>query len=194
MDHIVAGFCVVIIAGAPCAHLGCTVSHLCVYICIEKPERYIHTLDLVDVVLILEYLWKQQFSFQMLQKSRLCRIFVQLERDHEIRSEITRKLPHHYYGITAEGTGSSRHICIPDDFAAAGFTNIRSQSVRLAIIPFGSGRGIPGHIVHLLALEFGVVALECLQFEFGVAERTLHFLECAVKCNRTTATGAFILL
>ena len=89
MHHKVAGFGVIVVTVAPCMDLCGPVTHLRIHIGVEKPEGYIDTLDLVDMVLILENLWQQPLSGQMLHQPRLCRLFIQLERDHKIRLEST---------------------------------------------------------------------------------------------------------
>ena len=43
-------------------------------------------------------------------------------------------------------------------------------------------------------VQLFVIPLQRLHLKFRVAERTLHFLECAVKGNGTATAGAFIFL
>lgn len=65
--------------------MSCFVADICVGIRIEDPERNIHALDLVDMVLILKRLGKQLFTTVMLIQRYLCCFFIQLEGNHIIR-------------------------------------------------------------------------------------------------------------
>ena len=98
----VARLGVVVFAVAPAPQLRGAVSDTGIRVGVEQPERNVHALDLVDVVLILEYLRQKPLACQMLLKSRLCRVLIKLERDHKVGSERSRKLSHHYDGISAE--------------------------------------------------------------------------------------------
>ena len=146
------------------------------------------------MVLILENLRQQPFPGQVLHQPRLCRLFIQLERDHKIRLESARELAHHHHGIAAEGAGGSRGVGIAYDLAAAGLAHIRAQAVGFSLLPISSGSGFPLHVIRLFALQLGVVALQRLHFKLSVAKRALHLLEGAVKGYRAAAAGTFIFL
>ena len=73
-----AGFRIVVVSVAPGAHSGGAISNLRIYIGIEKPERNINSLDLIDVVLILKNLRQQPLTGQVLPKTRFCRLLSSL--------------------------------------------------------------------------------------------------------------------
>ena len=126
MNHIIARLGVFVILVAPCANLGCTVTHLRVDIGIKEPERYIDALYLVDMILILENLGQKLLSVEVLHQPRLCRLLIELERDHDVGLEQARELVHHDYRIAAERAGRCRRIGIAHYLSAAGFAYIRA--------------------------------------------------------------------
>ena len=87
MRHIIAGFRIIVVAVTPGTYTGGAIANLRIHIGIEKPEGNINSLDLIDVVLILENLRQKPLTGQMLHQPRLCRLFIQLERNDKIRLE-----------------------------------------------------------------------------------------------------------
>ena len=194
MRHIIAGFRIIVVAVTPGTHPGGAIANLRIHIGIEKPERNINSLDLIDVVLILKNLRQQPLTGQVLHQSRLCRLFIQLERNDKIRLESARELAHHHHGIAAKRTSCSCRVGVADDLASAGLAHIGAQAIGFSLLPVSSGSGFPFHIVIFFALQLGVVACQRLHFKLRVAKRTLHLLEGAVKGYCAAAAGAFIFL
>ena len=84
INRIIAGLGVIIVIIAPGTHRGGAVAHMGVRIGIKQPEGDIHSLDLVDVVLILKHLRQQPLAGEVLEQTRLGGGFIQLEGDHQI--------------------------------------------------------------------------------------------------------------
>ena len=194
MRHIIACFRIIVVAVTPGTHPGGAIANLRIHIGIEKPERNINSLDLIDVVLILENLRHKPLTRQMLHQPRLCRLFIQLERNDKIRLESARELTHHHHRIAAEGAGGSRRVGIAYDLAAAGLAHIAAQILRFSLLPLTARRRFLLHIVGLLGFQGIVIALQSLHVKLGAAIRTFHLLRSAVKLDGTAAAWAFIFL
>lgn len=54
------------------------------------------------MVLVAEHFWQKPLTAQMIHQSRLSRIFVELERDNDIRLQCSRELFHHNNSVTDE--------------------------------------------------------------------------------------------
>ena len=52
------------------------------------------------MVLVAEHFWQKPLATQMIHQSRLCRLFVELERDNDIRLQCSRELFHHNNSVT----------------------------------------------------------------------------------------------
>ena len=79
-------------------------------------------------------------------------LFVQLKRNHIIRAEVSRKLPHQNNRIATVWAGRGRHTFVSHDLTTTGFTLICTQSRFLSVLPLASRRSIPRHIIALLLL------------------------------------------
>ena len=60
------------------------ITHPRVCIGIKQPERHIHTLDLINMILIFENFRQQPLAGQVLHQSLFSSFFVQLKRDDQI--------------------------------------------------------------------------------------------------------------
>lgn len=52
------------------------------------------------MVLFAEHFWQKPLAAQMIHPSRLSRLFVELERDNDIRLQCSRELFHHNNSVT----------------------------------------------------------------------------------------------
>ncbi len=52
------------------------------------------------MVLVAEHFWQKPLAAQMIHQSRLSRLFVELERDNDIRLQCSRELFHHNNSVT----------------------------------------------------------------------------------------------
>ena len=161
---------------------------------IKQPERDIHALDLVNMVLILKNLREQSFAAIMLHKRSFGRLFIQLKRNDIVRAQRTCELTHHHHGVAAEGAGRSGGGRIAHDLAAAGLAHIAAQILRFSLLPLTARRRFLLHIVGLLGFQGIVIALQSLHVKLGAAIRTFHLLRSAVKLDGTAAAWAFIFL
>ena len=67
---------------------------------VKQPERHIHALDLGDAVLAAEQVRQQALALHMVAQGGLGRLFVELERDNDIRLQCSRELFHHNNSVT----------------------------------------------------------------------------------------------
>ena len=186
--------CIIIFAVAPCPHFGRLIAHLDIRSGIEQPERNIHAFDLVDVILVFKHFREQALSLIMFPESLFRSPFVDLKRNHKIRSQFTRKLPHQDYRISAEWTGSRRCIFITRDLTAAGLTDIRVDPAKLIRLPRLPGGHLPAHIVRLVVSQLAVIACQRFHLELRIAVRTFHLLYRTVEGDRAAAARTFIFL
>ena len=137
----------------------CVVAHVCIRFRIEQPEWHINSLYFIDAILIAEQLRQKAFAFNMPHISCLCRLFVQLERNHIIRFEHSGKSALHNDRIIAERAFCCRRCLIRNYFAAAGIAAVIAKAVRLALLPFTSRIGLPFHVVGRVAFQLLFIAL-----------------------------------
>lgn len=52
------------------------------------------------MVLVAEHFWQKPLTAQMIHQSRLSRLFVELERDNDVRLQCSRELFHHNNSVT----------------------------------------------------------------------------------------------
>ena len=152
VQHEILCLCIVITAVTPGSLFRRLIADHGVRACIKQPEGHVYAFDFVNMVLILKDLRKQAFSVQMLHQPCLRRLFIQLKRNHIIRTKRPGKLSHQYNRISAVRTGRCRHAFVSHDLSSTGFTLVCTQSACLFVLPFSSCRGIPRHIVTLLLL------------------------------------------
>ena len=191
---IIAGFRIIIITIAPEPGLCCTVTDICVCVCVIQPERNVDPADLIDMVLVLKDLRQELLSLQMLHKSGLGRLLVQLKRDQDIRAQVTGKLSGHDDRISAEWAGGGCRIFICHNLASAGFTVVSVQSLLLAFFPGTALCLFPLHVIGLFFFQGRVVLLQCFNLKFCVAVRTFQLLCLAVKTDSTSAAGTLVFL
>ena len=192
--QIILRFGIVVAAVAPGPHPCGAITHLCVHIRVKQPERDIHALDFINVVLILENLRQQPFAGQVPHQSGLRRLFIQLEGNHKIRLQRAGKLSGHHHGIPAEGAGSGRRVFIPHDLAAAGVANIGAQTVGFALLPCTARGCFPFHAVGCVAVQLGIVERKGFHIKLGAAIGAFHLLRAAVEFDSAAAARAFIFL
>ena len=159
---------------------------------VKEPERDIDSTDLVDVILALEYAWQELFSGQMPTQSFLCRLFVKLERHHQIRSQIPREGAEHHNGIAAVRTTDRTGVLIADDLAAAGLARVHAHMRGFVRLPLFSSSDVPVHGVFSVLVQSGVHISQSVHLIFGITVRAFHLLCMWVKRDRTAATRALI--
>ena len=186
------GFRVIVIAVAPAAGLGSMVADICRGICVKEPERYIDTFDLVNVVFLLEHLWKKELAVKVFGKACFGCLFVQLKGNNEVWTESTGKLAGHDHRISTEGAAGCTGAFICNDLAAAGLAYVDGHAAGFVFLP-GVVRGIFPAIVIGLLFSCGFVKLfDGFHIKFSVAVRAFHLLKLTVEFNGSTAAGAFI--
>ena len=145
------------------------------------------------MVLFFENLRQQLFALIMPLQGFLCRLFVDLERNHVIGLQSAAHLPHHHDRVAAVRAGGRRRVFITDDLSAAGVAHVTAQRAFFALLPRAAGRGLPVHFVGLCVLNFFLVRGKRFGVKLRVAVRALHLLQAAVEFQAAAAAGAFVL-
>ena len=151
--RIIAGLRIIIIAIAPEPGLCCTVTDICICVCVIQPERNVDTLNLTDMILRLKRFREKALTGKMLFQSLLRRFLVQLKRDHIIRLQRTGQLPGHHYRTSTKRAGRCCRIGISHDLTATGLAHIGTQTLTLSVLPLTAGLIRPAHILRLLFLH-----------------------------------------
>ena len=150
---IIAGLRIIIITIAPEPGLCCTVTDICICVCVIQPKRNVDALNLADMILWLKCFRQKPLTGKMLFQPLLCRFLVQLKRDHIIRLQCTGQLPGHYHRTSAKRAGRCCRIGISHDLTATGLAHIGTQPLTLPVLPLTAGLIRPAHILRLLFLH-----------------------------------------
>ena len=131
--------------------------HIRLHLGIKEPERNIDALDFLDVVFILEGLWKQRLILIVFFQS--CNGFfpADLEGDDEIRLLGTRQLPRNDGWIAAIGAGRCGSGAVADQLGTTGGAIVGTQVV-------GILSPLPASLLHVpLGLTNGFLLPGCFR-------------------------------
>ena len=152
LDAIVIVFRIVIPGIAPATCPLAFEAEIGLHFGVKEPERYVNSLDLFDMILILKQLRHHFFAAHMLGQSFLSLLLVELKWDNVIRFQHARNLALQDYGIAAVRAACRRGRLFADDLAAAGLTGENVHVILFSCIPFGTRLYIPVHVSLLLAV------------------------------------------
>ena len=170
------------------------IPHKCIRIGIKQPNRNIQTLNFFNVIFVLEHLGKEALSLVVILQRSDCGFFIHLEGNYQIGFQCTCKLTCHNHGVAAERTLRCASGLICNNFTAAGIAGIDPQPLCFTRLPIGTCSCIPGHILGRLSVQFCVICLQGLYFEFGATVRALHLLQCTIKFDGTVTARTFEFL
>ena len=122
----------------------------------------------------------------------LCRLFVDLERNHVIGLQSAAHLPHHHDRVAAVRAGGCRRVFITDDLSTAGVAHVTAQRAFFALLPRAAGRGLPVHFVGLCVLYFFLMRGKRFGVKLRVAVRALYLLNFTVKFHSAAAARTFV--
>ena len=181
LDAIVIVFRIVIPGIAPATCPLAFEAEIGLHFGVKEPERYVNSLDLFDMILILKQLRHHFFAAHMLGQSFLSLLLVELKWDNVIRFQHARNLALQDYGIAAVRAACRRGRLFADDLAAAGLTGENVHVILFSCIPFGTRLYIPVHVSLLLA-----VGSTCLC--------SCRFAECSLVTRRISRIAWLRLL
>ena len=119
--HVKIGcFRVIVFRIAPAPDFCRLTADIDVGIRVKQPERHVHPLDFLNMVIFFEYPGEERLSFIMPFERFDRRVLIQLERNHEVGTQRAGELTCDDDMASAVGAARRRRRFIADDFAAAG--------------------------------------------------------------------------